>query len=45
LATKGVDNLIIVESDGVLMIVAKEFEQNIKQLRSEVGSMYGMDKI
>lgn len=45
LATKGVDNLIIVESDGVLMIVAKEFEQNIKQLRSQVGDLYGKDRI
>lgn len=44
LATKGVDNLIIVESDGVLMIVAKEFEQNIKQLRSQVGDLYGKDR-
>ena len=41
LATKGVDNFIIVESDGVLMIVSKEYEQNIKQLRSDVGSLYG----
>ena len=45
LATKGLDNFIVVESDGVLMIVAKEYEQNIKQLRSEVGSVYGKDKI
>lgn len=45
LATKGLDNFIIVESDGVLMIVAKEYEQNIKQLRSDVGELYGKDKI
>ena len=45
LASKGLNNFIVVESDGVLMIVAKEFEQNIKQLRAGVGSLYGTDKI
>ncbi len=41
LATKGLNNFIIVESDGVLMIVAKEFEQDIKQLREEAGKKFG----
>ncbi|MGB0807213.1 MAG: mannose-1-phosphate guanylyltransferase [Salibacteraceae bacterium] len=45
LATKGLDNFIVVESEGVLMIVAKEYEQNIKQLRGQVGELYGEDKI
>lgn len=45
LATKGLDNFIIVESDDVLMIVAKEYEQNIKLLRSAVGEKFGSDKI
>lgn len=45
LATKGLNDFIVVESDGVLMIVAKDFEQNIKQLRSSVGELFGKDKI
>lgn len=45
LATKGLNDFIIVESDGVLMIVAKEYEQNIKQLRSEVGQKFGKEFI
>jgi mannose-1-phosphate guanylyltransferase len=45
LATKGLNDFIIVESEGVLMIVAKEYEQNIKQLRSEVGEKFGREFI
>ena len=45
LATKGLDNFIVVETDGVLMIVAKEYEQDIKQLRAEVGDKFGKDLI
>lgn len=41
LATKGLDNFVIVESDGVLMIVAKEYEQDIKKLRAEAGKKFG----
>lgn len=43
LATKGLNNFIIVETDGVLMIVAKEFEQDIKQLRAKAGEKFGKD--
>lgn len=45
LATKGLNNFIVVETDNVLMIVAKEFEQNIKQLRSQIGAKYGKDLV
>jgi mannose-1-phosphate guanylyltransferase len=45
LATKGLENFIIVETDGVLMIVAKEYEQDIKQLRAEVGEKFGKEFI
>jgi len=43
LATKGLNNFIVVETDGVLMIVAKEFEQDIKQLRAKAGEKFGKD--
>ena len=43
LATKGLNNCIIVESEGVLMIVSKEYEQDIKALRSEVGKKFGKE--
>lgn len=45
LATKGLDNFIVIESDDILLIVAKEYEQNIKQLRLNVGDLFGKDKI
>ena len=45
LATKGLNNFIIVETDGVLMIVAKEFEQDIKELRAKAGEKFGKDII
>ena len=43
LVTKGLSNFIIVETDGVLMIVSKEYEQDIKQLRSDTGSKFGKE--
>ena len=43
LATKGLNNFIVVETDGVLMIVAKEFEQDIKQLRAKAGEKFGKE--
>ena len=45
LATKGLNNFIVVENEGVLMIVAKEFEQDIKELRNRVGEEFGRDII
>lgn len=44
-ATKGINDLIIVESDGVLMIVTKHNEQEIKKLRQMVGESFGEDLI
>ncbi|UTW64943.1 mannose-1-phosphate guanylyltransferase [bacterium SCSIO 12643] len=45
LATKGLNDFIVVESEGVLMIVSKEYEQDIKALRSEVGEKFGKEFI
>ena len=41
LVTKGLNDFIIVETDGVLMIVSKEYEQDIKELRANAGSQFG----
>ena len=43
LATKGLNNFIVVETDGVLMIVAKEYEQDIKELRKKAGKKFGKE--
>lgn len=43
LVTKGLNNFIVVETDGVLMIVAKDYEQDIKQLRAKAGEKFGKD--
>lgn len=43
LVTKGLNDFIIVETDGVLMIVSKEYEQDIKQLRADAGSKFGKE--
>lgn len=45
LATKGLNDFIIVESEGVLMIVSKEYEQDIKALRFEIGEKFGKEYI
>ena len=43
LVTKGLNDFIIVETDGVLMIVSKEYEQDIKQLRADAGNQFGKE--
>ncbi len=43
LVTKGLNDFIIVETDGVLMIVSKEYEQDIKKLRADAGSKFGKE--
>ena len=43
LILKGVDEMIVVEREDVLMIVAKKYEQDIKELRAQAGEMFGKE--
>ncbi len=45
LAGYGLHNLIIIESNGILLIVPKKEEQKIKQLRLAAGKKFGSDII
>jgi mannose-1-phosphate guanylyltransferase len=43
LVTKGLSDFIVVETEGVLMIVSKDYEQDIKQLRAKAGKEFGKE--
>lgn len=43
IAVKGLDDFIVVEEDGALLICPKSDEQEVKEIRAEVGEKFGKD--